>query len=71
VIAGSRSVGLGRLVARLPVPNDGSVVVEETTVPGAHARLVLPVAHFALLLAPGVARQVAGFLRAGVFEPSH
>ena len=70
VIAGSRSVGLGRLVARLTVPNDGSVAVEETVVPGAHARLVLPVAHFALLLAPAVARQIASFLRFGAFEPS-
>ena len=68
VIAGSRSVGLGRLVARLAVPNDGSVAVEETTIPAAHARLVLPVAHFAMLLAPVVARQVARFLRAGTFE---
>ena len=70
VIAGSRSVGLGRLVARLPLPNDGSVAVEDTLIPGAHARLVLPVAHFALLLAPAVARQVVSFLRAGAFEPS-
>lgn len=70
VIAGSRSVGLGRLVARLTVPNDGSVAVEETVVPGAHARLVLPVAHFAMLLAPAVARQIARFLRFGAFEPS-
>ncbi len=70
VIAGSRSVGLGRLVAQLTVPNDGSVAVEETTVPGAHTRLVLPVAHFAMLLAPAVARQVARFLRFGAFEPS-
>jgi len=70
VIAGSRSVGLGRLVARLKVPNDGSVAVDETVVPGVHARLVLPVAHFALLLAPAVARQVAGFLRRGRFGSS-
>jgi len=67
VIAGSRSVGLGRLVTRLAVPNDGSVAVEETVVPGAHVRLVLPVAHFAMLIAPIVARQVAAFLRSGRF----
>lgn len=71
VIAGSRSIGLGRLVAQLPVPNDGSVAVEETVVPGAHTRLVLSVAHFALLLAPNVARQVVRFLRVGAFEPMH
>jgi pimeloyl-ACP methyl ester carboxylesterase len=70
VIAGSRSVGLGRLVARLAVPNDGSVAVEETPVPGSHAHLVLPVAHFAMLIAPVVARQVAQFLRQGHFETS-
>jgi len=70
VIAGSRSVGLGRLVTQLPEPNDGTVVVEETSVPGAHARLVLPVAHFAMLLAPAVAQQVARFLRSGAFGPS-
>ena len=68
IIAGSRSVGLGRLVARLAVPNDGSVAVEETSVPGPHAHLVLPVAHFAMLVAPVVARQVAQFLRDGHFE---
>jgi pimeloyl-ACP methyl ester carboxylesterase len=67
VIAGSRSIGLGRLVARLTVPNDGSVAVEETDVPGAHDRLMLPVAHFAMLLAPAVARQVAAFLHSGRF----
>jgi len=70
VIAGSRSLGLGRLVARLAVPNDGTVAVEETAVPGAHAQLVLPVAHFAMLLAPAVARQAARFLRTGAFVPS-
>lgn len=69
VIAGSRSLGLGRLVARLAVPNDGSVAVEETVVAGAHVQLVLPLAHFALLLAPVVARQIAQFFRNGRFEP--
>ena len=68
VIAGSRSLGLGRLVTRLAVPNDGSVAVEETTVPGAHAQLVLPLAHFALLVAPVVARQIGHFLRHGRFD---
>lgn len=70
VIAGSRSVGLGRLVAPLAIPNDGTVAVEETVVPGVHAQLVLPVAHFALLLSPAVARQVIEFLSNGVFAPS-
>ena len=68
IIAGSRSLGLGRLAAKLATPNDGTVAVEETVVPGPHKRLVLPVAHFAMLLAPGVARQVGEFLREGRFK---
>ena len=68
IIAGSRSLGLGRLVAPLATPNDGTVAVEETAVPGPYVRLVLPVAHFAMLLSPGVALQVGEFLRNGRFE---
>ena len=69
IIAGSRSLGLGRLVALLATPNDGTVAVEETAVPGPYVRLVLPVAHFAMLIAPQVARQVGEFLREGRFRP--
>jgi pimeloyl-ACP methyl ester carboxylesterase len=68
VIAGSRSLGLGRLVADLPAPNDGTVLVTETNVPEARDRLVLPLAHSAMLLSPAVARQVVAFLRTGSFQ---
>ena len=68
VIAGDLSIGGGRLLGGLTSANDGTVAVEETVVPGPHKRLVLPVAHFAMLLAPGVARQVGEFLREGRFK---
>ena len=68
IIAGSRSLGLGRLVASLATPNDGVVAVEETAVPGPYKRLVLPVAHFAMLFTPGVAQEVEEFLREGRFS---
>lgn len=68
IIAGSRSLGLGRLAASLATPNDGTVAVEETVVPGPYTRLVLPVAHFAMLLSPRVARQIGEFLREGCFK---
>lgn len=68
IIAGSRSLGLGRLAASLATPNDGTVAVEETAVPGPYKRLVLPVAHFAMLLTPGVAWEVEEFLREGRFR---
>ena len=69
IIAGNRSLGLGRLVVPLATPNDGTVAVAETGVPGPYVRLVLPVAHFAMLLSPQVVLQVGEFLRVGRFRP--
>ncbi len=63
VIAGSMPIGLGRLVGRLPRPNDGVVTVAETQVRNATDEIVLPVTHTALLFSAGVARQVCYFLR--------
>jgi pimeloyl-ACP methyl ester carboxylesterase len=67
VIAGNRPIGLGRLITSLPVPNDGTVTVNETVLPEADDRLELPLAHSALLLSPLVAQQVATFLATGRF----
>lgn len=66
-IAGTRPVGLGRLVLRLPGPSDGAVMVEETRHPRLADHLVLPVAHSQMLVSPAVADQVAAFLRTGRF----
>ena len=49
VIAGRRSVGLGRIIPGLPLPNDGTVAVAETALAGARDRLVLPVSHSEML----------------------
>jgi len=67
VIAGTRSVGLGRLVTDLPRPNDGAVAVAETVVEGAADRIELPVSHTGMLLSPAVAREAARFLLQGRF----
>ena len=67
VIAGDHSLGLGRLLASIPEPNDGTVAVEETRLEGAAAQLVLPVSHTGLLVSAEVARQVAAFLGSGRF----
>jgi len=69
VIAGTRSVGLGRIVARdLPVPNDGAVTVAETQIAAACDRIELPVTHTGMLLSRRVAHQTGAFLRAGRFD---
>lgn len=68
VIAGNRSVGLGRLFTRLPDANDGTVCVDETRVDNARDQLTLAVAHSAMLMSRVVARQIAAFLRRGLFE---
>jgi pimeloyl-ACP methyl ester carboxylesterase len=67
LIAGCRSAGLGRLFSSLPSPNDGTVCVEETQLPGATGHLVLDVSHTGMLMSSQVASSVAGFLNAGRF----
>lgn len=68
VVAGTVSVGAGRMLGRLPKPHDGTVSVEETRLPGATDRIELPVSHTGLLLSGTVAAQVAAFLHHGEFE---
>ena len=67
VIAGNVPLGLGRLVARLPKPHDGVVLVDETRVPGAKDSIVLRINHTGMLFSPAVARAACAFLRNGTF----
>ncbi len=67
LIAGSRSAGLGRIFADLPQPNDGTVCVDETRLPGATAHLVLDVSHTGMLLSRPVADAAGRFLAHGSF----
>jgi pimeloyl-ACP methyl ester carboxylesterase len=70
LIAGSRSVGLGRLFSALPQPNDGTICVDETQLLGATEHLVLDVSHTGMLMSLAVAREVVAFLQSGKFEKS-
>lgn len=67
VIAGVGVVGLGRLLAALPPPNDGVVMVEETRVPGATDSIVLRTSHSAMLVSASVACATCAFLAHGKF----
>lgn len=68
VIAGDLGWGLGRLLGSVSAPNDGTVLVEETDLPGATQQLTLPVSHSGMVFSAEVARQAAAFLRGGRFE---
>ncbi len=65
VVAGTTSAGLGRLFADFAGPNDGTVAVDETELPGAADMLRLPVSHVGMLLSSSVADAVARFLSGG------
>lgn len=68
VIAGTRALGLGRMVTRLPRPNDGVVCLDETRFPAMRDHMALPVGHTLMLVSPQVARQTAAFLKTGAFR---
>ena len=70
LIAGSRSAGLGRLFSNLPQPNDGTVSVDETLLPGATAHCVLDVSHTGMLFSAPVAAAAVKFLTTGNFGQS-
>jgi pimeloyl-ACP methyl ester carboxylesterase len=67
VIAGTRPAGLGRVFADLPQPNDGTVCVDETELPGATARAIHEVTHTGMLVSAAVATSVTRFLQLGRF----
>jgi len=67
VIAGNRSVGLGRLLGAHQMPSDGTVFVEETRLEGAVEHLQLRVSHTGLPFSKEVARQVGAFFQTGRF----
>ena len=68
VVAGTVPVGLGRFVTRFDEPNDGTVALSETRIPGAADHIEVPVNHTALVTSSLVAGQVDAFLRHGRFE---
>ncbi|HEY2590109.1 MAG TPA: alpha/beta fold hydrolase [Steroidobacteraceae bacterium] len=70
IIAGTRRLGFGRLVARLEGDNDGTITVSETQLPGASDFITIPASHMGLLVSARTAQETAVFLRAGHFSLS-
>jgi pimeloyl-ACP methyl ester carboxylesterase len=67
IIAGTQPLSLGRLVVHFDEPNDGTVAVSETRLPGAKAHLLVSVSHSGMLLSARVAHEVGQFLEYGHF----
>jgi pimeloyl-ACP methyl ester carboxylesterase len=68
VIAGSRSLGIGRLMGGLGAVNDGVVNLPETAIDGAQDGIVVECTHMGLLTSRRVASQVCAFLKHGRFS---
>jgi len=71
VIAGCRAAGLGKVFGRFDGPNDGTVAVWETRLPGLADHCVLPASHTGMIFSAEVAALAAGFLRDGRFPAVH
>lgn len=67
VIAGTRPIGLGRLIPGMARPNDGLVAVNETHVATARDRIELNVSHSGMLVSRVCASQIINFLKTGKF----
>jgi pimeloyl-ACP methyl ester carboxylesterase len=67
MIAGARSMGLGRVLGRFDGLNDGTVAVWETRLPGLREHVVVPLGHSGLLWDARVAELSAQFLATGYF----
>ncbi len=67
MIAGARSLGLGRVFGRFDGLNDGTVAVWETRLPGLKEHVVLPVSHTGLIYDARAAELVADVLETGHF----
>ena len=68
VIAGSMGLGLGRLFAELNTDHDGTVMVEETKLPGAKDHKILAISHTGMLFSAGVSEEAEHFLTHGTFK---
>ena len=67
-IAGTRPIGMGRVLGKLQSPHDGTVSLAETEVPFATDRLVMHITHSEMLVSPQVSEHIVHFLRHGGFK---
>jgi pimeloyl-ACP methyl ester carboxylesterase len=68
ILAGTRSIGVGRVVSDMDGPGDGTVALAETEIDGAADSIAIPVTHMSMLFSRRVSDRVVHFLRNGSFE---
>lgn len=68
VIAGSKAMGMGRVLGPMDGVSDGTVCLAETHLDGVTDQLVLPVSHTGMLFSDIVARAAADFINDGRFS---
>lgn len=67
-LAGQAKLGIGQLLAKLPVPHDGTVAFTETYCENMRDQIMLPLNHTTMLFDRRVAQQATYFLRHGCFD---
>lgn len=70
MVAGCAGVGLGAVMGHLDGASDGTVMLEETRLPGLADHCVVHTSHTGMLLSREAASQVVAFLRHGRFRRS-
>ena len=69
VVAGAKSVGLGKLFSTFDGQNDGTVMVWETRLPGLLDHAIIESSHSGLVFSEQAAKLAATFLEYGHFRP--
>jgi pimeloyl-ACP methyl ester carboxylesterase len=69
MVAGVHSLGLGKYFGQLDGPNDGTVAVWETQLPGLHGHVTVSSSHSGLVFSAQVAELTGNFLETGHFQP--
>ena len=69
MIAGARSLGLGKFFCSFDGLNDGTVAVWETRLPGLSEHVVIQSSHSGLVFSGQAAELAANFLETGRFQP--
>ena len=68
IIAGTRPLGVGQILAKFEEDCDGTIGVSETQLPGATDHITLHVSHLGMLVSSRVARETGAFLQEGRFS---